>query len=369
MAMGVATADSGQSVGDRTARARLASLFPFRAVVLPWCVARLVTVPFLVGTTPGRTFYAGSLLSMDGNWFRMIAVDWYDRPYNAGAWSEYPFFPLFPAAGGALMKVGMPSTIALAGLSWLASLLAFAAIYRLAVVHAGPAAARWSVWFVALAPGALSLVLGYSDAFYLAALAWALVFAGQRRWGVAGVAAAVATASRPNGWIAVVAVLVVVVRTDRSWRAVLTAVAPSAVFMIGWCWYLDWATGDPFVFWAAKSAWDETSIIEWAHHPMAVQLELFHVAWFSVALVFYVRRVAQQPPEWLVITVLTVAPAMAFGVVGLARYAVLAFPMQIAVADSLSRRSPNWVIWVALACSAIGLGYFAHAVVAHTWLP
>ena len=84
MAMGVATADSGQSVGDRTAPARLASLFPFRAVVLPWCVARLVAVPFLVGTTPGRTFYAGSLLSMDGNWFRMIAVDWYDRPYNRG---------------------------------------------------------------------------------------------------------------------------------------------------------------------------------------------------------------------------------------------------------------------------------------------
>ena len=84
---------------------------------------------------------------------------------------------------------------------------------------------------------------------------------------------------------------------------------------------------------------------------------------------FYVRRVTHQPPEWLVITVLTVAPAMAFGVVGLARYAVLAFPMQIAVADSLSRRSPNWVIWGALACSAIGLGYFAHHVVAHAWLP
>ena len=77
----------------------------------------------------------------------------------------------------------MPSTVALAGLSWLASLLAFAAIHRLAAVHAGPAAATWAVWFVALSPGALSLVLGYSDAFYLAALAWALVFAGQARWG------------------------------------------------------------------------------------------------------------------------------------------------------------------------------------------
>ena len=178
--MSVTTTGSGTSAGDRTARTRLVSLFPIRAVVLPWVVARLVVVPILVFTTPGRRFYAGSLLSMDGQWFRMIALDWYDRPYQPGAWSEYPFFPLFPAVAGALMKGGMPSTVALAGLSWLASLLAFAAIHRLAAVHAGPAAATWTVWFVALSPGALSLVLGYSDAFYLAALAWALVSPARR---------------------------------------------------------------------------------------------------------------------------------------------------------------------------------------------
>jgi Gpi18-like mannosyltransferase len=332
-------------------------------------VARLVAVPLLVATTPGRRFYAGSLIAMDGHWFRMIALDWYDRPYQPGAWSEYPFFPLFPAVGGVLMKGGVPSTVALAGSSWVASLLAFAAIHRLALVHAGPAAARWALWFVALSPGALSLVLGYSDAFYLAALAWALVFACDSRWVAAGAAAAIATASRPNGWIAVVAVIVVVARTGRSWRAVLAAVAPSALFLIGWCWYLDHATGDPFVFWSAKSAWEETSIVEWAGRPLTDHLEMFHVAWFSVTLVFYVRRITQQPPEWLAITVLTVAPALAFGVVGLARYSVLAFPMQLAVADTLSRRPPNWVIWAALACSAIGLGYFARAVVAESWVP
>ena len=367
--MAVTTTGSGTSAGDRTVRTRLVSLFPIRAVVLPWFVARLIAVPILVFTTPGRRFYAGGLLSMDGQWFRMIALDWYDRPYHPGAWSEYPFFPLFPAAGGALMKGGMPATVALAGLSWLASLLAFAAIHRLAVVHAGSTAARWAVWFVALSPGALSLVLGYSDAFFLAALAWALVFAGRGQWAAAGAAAAVATASRPNGWIAAVAVVVVVARMDRSWRALVIAAAPSAVFLLGWFWYLDHATGDPFVFWSAKSAWEETSIVEWAGDPLTNRLEVFHVAWFAVALVFYVRRVSHQPPEWLAITVLTVVPALLFGVVGLARYAVLAFPMQVAVADSLSRRAPNWAIWAALGCSAIGLGYFAHAVVAHSWLP
>jgi Gpi18-like mannosyltransferase len=367
--MSVTTTGPGTSAGDRTLRASLISLFPIRSVVLPWFVARLVAVPILIATTPGRRFYAGSLLSMDGQWFRLIALDWYDRPYQPGAWSEYPFFPLFPAVGGALMKGGMPSTVALAGLSWLASLLAFAAIHRLAVVHAGPAAARWAVWFVALSPGALSLVLGYADAFYLAAIAWALVFAGDGRWTAAGTAAALATASRPNGWIAVVAVIIVVARTDRSWRAVAAAAAPSAVFLIGWFWYLDHATGDPFVFWSAKSAWEETSIVEWAGRPLTDHLEMFHVAWFAVALAFYIRRVRHQPPEWLAITVMTVVPALLFGVVGLARYAVLAFPMQVAVADSLSRRSSTWVIWAALGFSTASLGYFAHAVVADSWLP
>jgi hypothetical protein len=140
------------------------------------------------------------------------------------------------------------------------------------------------------------------------------------------------------------------------------------VFMVAWMWYLDHATGDPLVFWAAKSAWDETSIVEWAGHPLMIHLELFHVAWFAVALAFYVRRAARQPPEWLAITVLIVGPAMLFGVVGLARYAVLAFPMQIAVADSLSRRA-WWVVAAVLAVAAMSLGYFAHAVVADSWLP
>jgi hypothetical protein len=365
----VTAAGSGASVGDRTLRAELATLFPFRAVVLPWIVARVVAVPLLVTSTPGRGFYAGGLLAMDGQWFRMIADDWYDRPYVAGAWSEYPFFPLFPASGGALMQIGVPSTVALAGLAWLASLLAFAAIHRLAVAHTDSHVAAWAVWFVALAPGALSLVLGYADAFYLAGLAWALVFAEQRRWTAAGAAAAVATASRPNGWIAAVAVLIVVARTERSWRAAVTAVAPSVVFGLGWMWWLDHATGDPLVFWNAKSAWDETSLAEWLPSPLAVGVEVFHVGWFAVALACYVPRALRQPPEWLVLTVLTVTPGLVFGVVGLARYAVLAFPMQLAVAGVLGRRPASWLPAAALAGHALALGFFAHHVVAESWLP
>ena len=219
--MAVTTTGSGTSAGDRTARTRLASLFPIASGGAP-VVRRATRHRAVPGpATPGRRFYAGSLLSMDGQWFRMIALDWYDRPYHPGAWSEYPFFPLFPAVAGALMQGGMPSTVALAGLAWLASLLAFAAIHRLAIVHAGPAAATMGGVVrrpLAGRPQPRTRILGCVLPRRLG------VGAGVRRprraGSAAGAAVAVATASRPNGWIAAVAVIIVIARTDRSWRAV-----------------------------------------------------------------------------------------------------------------------------------------------------
>ena len=104
---------------------------------------------------------------MDGGWFRLIALDWYDRHDGVGGIGEYPFFPLFPAIGGVLMRLGVPSTVALAGLSWAAALAGDGgrpAARRAARRRAAPA--DLTPWVIALAPGGLSLVLGYSDAFY-----------------------------------------------------------------------------------------------------------------------------------------------------------------------------------------------------------
>ena len=204
---------------------------------------------------------------------------------------------------------------------------------------------------MALSPGALSLVLGYSDAFYLAALAWALVFAGQTRWAAAGAAVAVATASRPNGWIAAVAVLIVIARTDRSWRAVAIVAGPVGGVPARVVWYLDHATGDPFVFWSAKSAWDETSIVEWAGRPLMDHLEMFHVAWFAIALVFYVRRVAHQPPEWLAITVLRWCRRCCSASSGSPATPCSPSRCRSPSPTRCRAAAPTWVIWAAIGCS------------------
>ena len=191
--------------GASTLTTRVRELLPFRAVVLPWLIARVLTVPVLVLSGREGARGAGQLIAMDGQWFRLIALDWYDRPYAEGFWSEYPFFPLFPLLAGGLMKLGLGATTALAGVSWAASLAASAGAYRLAIRHLPARAAGWAPWFIAIAPGALTMVLGYADSLFLAGAIWALVLAEDRRWWAAGLVAVVATSSRPNGFVAVVA--------------------------------------------------------------------------------------------------------------------------------------------------------------------
>ena len=347
---------------------RIRSAFPFREVVLPWIVARLVVVPVLVLSAPGDRFYAGALLSMDGQWFRLIALDGYDVPYVRGNWSEYPFFPLFPAIASVPMRLGIPDTVALAGVAWLASLIAFAGVYRLASSHLAPSTARWAVWICALAPGALSLVIGYSDAVFLAGAVWALVAADSRRWLLAGVIAVGATASRPNGALIVAALMLAVFVARAGWRAALAVSVPSAAFLFGWMVYLDAHTGDALAFWVAKDAWDELSVFDFVTDPSASRLALTHVVVFAVAAVAYIVRARRQPATWMVVTILVVAPPMLLGVVGLARYAVLAFPMQLAIADVLAARGRSWVVGY-LVVSAGVLAVFGHLMVARSWVP
>ncbi len=349
--------------------------FPFRAVILPWIVVRLLVVPVLIVNSPPvitaearSTLRPGWLLGMDGSWFRAIAIDWYDRHDGVGGIAEYPFFPLFPGAGHLLVRMGVPLTVALAGLSWAAALAAMAGARLLAARHLGDGAARLTPWVIALAPGALSLILGYSDAFYLAALIWAVLAADQRRWWLAGVLAAVATASRPNGAIAMIVVVVIAIGLGAKRRDFVALIVPSMLFLVGWMTYLWQTTGNPLLFWTAKSGWIEKTVVEFISHPLQQRLALFHMALLAIFLVPYLMRFRRQPPAWVVVVVLGVLPALALGVVGVARYAVLAFPLPIAAADLLSER-PRWVQVVALAGSAAVLMVFARLVVTKSWVP
>jgi hypothetical protein len=343
--------------------------FPFREVILPWLIARVIVIPMLiVNVPPDAGIHPGRLLSMDGGWFRAIALDWYDRHDGLGGTTEYPFFPLFPGVGGVLMRLGLPSTVALAGLAWTGALFAMAGARLLAKRHLGDDAAAWTPWVIALAPGGLSLILGYSDSFYLAALVWAVLAVDQRRWWLAGVLAAVATASRPNGVIAVIAVVAIAIGLRATIRQIATLVAPSVAFIAIWMLYLWQTTDDALLFWTAKSQWVETSLVEFVTDPFRQRLALVHVLLLVVYLTPYLLRFRLFPPAWAVVVVLGVGPALLLGVVGAARYAILAFPLPIAAAELLARK-PRWVRLLVLSVSALALVIFARLVVTRSWVP
>jgi hypothetical protein len=266
------------------------------------------------------------------------------------------------------MRLGMPSTAALVGLSWIAGLLALAGARQLAARHLDARAADLAPWVMALAPGGLSMILGYSDSFYLTGLIWGLVAVERRHWWLAGTLAAVATASRPNGVIAAVAIVVVALGMRASARQFVALVTPSIAVLVGWMTYLHWATGDPLVFWTAKAGWDEMTLVEFVADPLHQPLAVFHVVTFMVFVVPYLLRFRTQPPAWGVIVLLTVVPPLALGVIGLARYSVLAFPMAFATADVLSRQR-SWVRILALAAGAVALVALARLVVVRSWVP
>jgi hypothetical protein len=354
---------------ERSTAMQLRAVFPFRWVVLPWIVARLLVVPTLIfRSPPDNGTHPLYLLAMDGGWFRLIALDWYDRHDGVGGINEYPFFPLFPAAGGLLMRAGVPSIVALAGLSWVGALLAMAGAKLLAERHVSVGASRLTPWVIALAPGGLSLILAYSDAFYLAALIWAMLAVEDRRWWAAGLLAAVATASRPNGAIAVVAIVIVALGLRAGWRQIAALVVPSVVFILGWMLYLRQTTGDALLFWTAKGQWVEESLFEFLADPLHQRLVIFHVVVLVVYAVPYLMRVRTQPPAWLAVAVLGVLPAVFTGLVGVARYAILAFPVSIAAADVLANRSRPVIVGT-LAVSALSLMALAKLVVEWGWVP
>jgi hypothetical protein len=107
------------------------------------------------------------------------------------------------------------------------------------------------------------------------------------------------------------------------------------------CWY---HTGDPFVFFSAKSAWVEYTVWQ---APSYLPASL-HVAMAAILLVPFLLRWRLQPPAWIVFVALTIVPSLVLGVVGLGRYAVQCFPLAIAtgaVLDRLDGRLGRLAVW------------------------
>ena len=137
----------------------------------------------------------------DTRWFESIAVYGYVGPYVSDFENfEYnvAFFPGVPMLMRAGLALGISATATGIAISLVASLVAAAALVRLAEQW-GQRPARYAAIAFLVAPTAVFLTAAYTEALFCAFAFWAWVWAQRRAWLIAGLLAGAAGLVRPNG--------------------------------------------------------------------------------------------------------------------------------------------------------------------------
>lgn len=352
---------------QRTDPAPPTARFPWREVLVPWLVSRVLAAAAITGAASwpfSSGLKTGGFRLWDGAWYTVIAQFGYGEPPVGDEATRWPFFPLVSGVIRAFSEIGIDGQVATILLGQVAVLVALAGIHRLAARRSTPGATRLAIWTCALFPGSFVLTMLYPSAFFLAATVWAFVFVDEHADLAAGACAAVATVARPNGALIVLA-LAVAVRVPR--RILLTC-GPALAALAAWMVYLWDRTGDPLVFWNTKDSWPEVSLIDFVQEPWNFDSPAAHLALGAVALlaVWLCRR--SLPTSWLVWTGLVLLPPLAVGLVGMGRYATECFPVFIAAGQVVDRWRPR-TQRALLVLGAVGMVVLAVMVVRYDRVP
>jgi hypothetical protein len=134
----------------------------------------------------------------DSVWYLDIAGHGYRQGVSAA------FFPLYPLAARVVGFCFGSSLVGGLVVSLAASIVALAALHRLALIELGDRAARATVALIACFPAALFLSAVYSESLFLALSVGAVLAARTDRWGWAGVLGGLAAMTRSAGVVLLV---------------------------------------------------------------------------------------------------------------------------------------------------------------------
>jgi hypothetical protein len=354
--------------------------------VLPaWIVARLLVALSLVlahllvnvvrpGNPGARLRVHQGLLAWDGGWYQAIA----GHGYAAAGQQSVRFFPAFPMTARVLGWLpGVGAGTALVVLSNLCALAAMAALLVLVRHDLGDRGlARRSVWLLALAPSAYSLVWGYSDAALLLCSVVTVLAARTRRWWWAAAGGLAAGLVRPVGVLLVIPVVIEVWLSRRSdptverWTARVVAVAaPVAGLGI----FLGWV-GHQF-----GDAWLPLRVQEQQGHRGALGLPLsamahnvaslfhghhvgsaLHIPWVVLCLLLLVVAFRKLPLSYAALAAAVLAVSLtSSNLDSFERYALGAFPLVVAASTLTSRRGVEVVVLVVAGLGMVGYGVLA----------
>jgi Gpi18-like mannosyltransferase len=172
------------------------------------------------------------------------------------------FFPLFPLLVRYVVSVGIPPVAAGLTISAVASLVAFAYLYRLVAEESHVEDGRRAVLYLALFPTSVFLIAPYSEALFLAGAIPAFYYARRARWIPAGLFAAVAMASRNTGMFLLVGLAFEFIRQRDmrpvAWRRVLAGLTVGSAPLVFYGAYLWRVKGEFFYFVTDYQQWGRT---------------------------------------------------------------------------------------------------------------
>ena len=363
-------------------RAAFSLARPLAVPLLAYLASRVITF-FAVGLASVASHHSLHyiLTVWDGRWYEKIALHGYPTHVPQGdfyahtgrnAQSSVAFFPLYPLLMRGLDRI-LPGGADVAGvvLSLLFGALATVLVWFVAEKVAGRRVADRAAVLFAFSPGAFVLSLVYAEALLVVLSAGCLLALLERRWVLAGVLAALASATRPNAtavafacaWAAGVAIW-----KRREWRA---AVAPllAPVGMLAFFAYLWWHTGETLIWFRVESqGWGERIDLGWTnlkligdfavhpfHNPNKVVLILSMI--LTGVLIRVLLR-AKLPGVLNAYALSGLILVLTSHINARPRFIFVAFPLVIALAQTIKRQSTFMVVAGLFAASTVMLTVF-----------
>ena len=310
----------------------------------------------------------------DSYWFLRIAENGYDDTASTA------FYPLYPALVGVLGRVFADHYV-VAGIvvSLAACAAAFGLLYRLALERFPEDVAARSVAFLAVFPTAFFLQAVYSEALFLALALGAFLYAERGRFGPAAALTALAILTRPTGLALVPALLFLAWRSPARGRALVYVAATPGVLglyaLLLWQqfgkplaflhtegqWYREMSALGPLggLWDGARAAWagalqltvgsaenwywveegaDQVALTNLENFGALVLLAgLGYVAWTRIGPAYGLYCAASA------VLALSV-PTQTYPLLSLPRFAVVVFPVFIALALVACSRRAEWAV-------------------------
>lgn len=281
------------------------------------------------------------LFTWDGNFYRDLAVGWYDGVPEAGA----RFFPLYPALARGLAPVfGGREDVALIVLSNVTAFLGAWVLWRLVAEVIETSSAGRAAWMVSIAPAAFVLAWAYTEGLALLLVAATLLALHRRAFAWAGLFALLSAMLRPVGGLLLVPIVIELVRARPRPRVLpaVVAVAAPVVGLVAALGIIAATTGD---VWIPIEAQQElrggfqdpiTRVLE----PMGEMVrgnfrDVYNLAHMLVLIaLLWVAWRRRQPLSWLVYAALTLLLTLSSQQTdSLGRYALVVVPFVVALAQ------------------------------------